>query len=185
MKKEFSKEEILEIYLNQIYLGNHSYGVYVAAQNYFGKELKHISIEEAALLASLPKAPSTLNPYKNYNRALERRNWAIHRMEEEDFISAEEAVNAVKTPIKLSYSSIRNNKYEDYYTDAVKNELVNLFDANDIYYQAYLVNTNIDLKLQEAAQEVLKTGLRNFDKKKDGAVRLLKLICRRKALMKP
>ena len=80
ISNSFSKEKILEIYLNQIYLGHHSYGIYVAAYNYFGKSLDKINIEEAALLASLPKAPSTLNPYKNYDRALERRNWAIQRM---------------------------------------------------------------------------------------------------------
>ena len=166
INKEFSKEEVLEIYLNQIYLGHHSYGVYVAAQNYFGRNLKEISIEEAAMLASLPKAPSTLNPYKNYNRALERRNWAIQRMKDEGFISQEESVNAKSTPIKLSYSSIRNNKYEDYYTDAVKTELINVFNAEDLYNQAYVINTNIDLRLQEAAQKALRTGLKDFDKKK-------------------
>jgi penicillin-binding protein 1A len=166
INKEFSKEEILEIYLNQTYLGHHSYGVYVAAQNYFGKQLKDINIEEAALLASLPKAPSTMNPYKNYTRALERRNWAIQRMEDEGFISNEESINAKQVPIKLSYSSIRNNKYEDYYTDAVKTELSNLFTAEDLYNQAYVINTNIDLKLQAAATEALRTGLKNFDKKK-------------------
>ena len=119
----FSKEKILEIYLNQIYLGHHSYGIYVAAQNYFGKKLTEINIQEAALLASLPKAPSTLNPYKNYNRALERRNWAIQRMEEEGFITFNERVAAINSDIKLSYSPIRNNQFENFYTSAVRSEL--------------------------------------------------------------
>ena len=99
VNKAFSKEKILEIYLNQIYLGHHSYGIYVAAQNYFGKKLTEVNIQEAALLASLPKAPSTLNPYKNYNRALERRNWAIQRMEEEGFIDLNERVEAINSNI--------------------------------------------------------------------------------------
>jgi penicillin-binding protein 1A len=161
----FSKEKILEIYLNQIYLGHHSYGIYVAAQNYFGKKLTEINIQEAALLASLPKAPSTLNPYKNYNRALERRNWAIQRMEEEGFITFNERVAAINSDIKLSYSPIRNNQFENFYTSAARSELIELFGENELYSNAFIVNTNIDLNLQNAAQQALKTGLKKFDKK--------------------
>ncbi|MSO13822.1 penicillin-binding protein 1A [Rickettsiales endosymbiont of Trichoplax sp. H2] len=165
VSKAFSKEKILEIYLNQIYLGHHSYGIYVAAQNYFGKKLTEINIQEAALLASLPKAPSTLNPYKNYNRALERRNWAIQRMEEEGFISFNERVAAINSDIKLSYSPIRNNQFENFYTSAVRSELIELFGENELYSNAFIVNTNINLNLQNAAQQALRAGLKKFDKK--------------------
>ncbi len=165
VSKAFSKEKILEIYLNQIYLGHHSYGIYVAAQNYFGKKLTEINIQEAALLASLPKAPSTLNPYKNYNRALERRNWAIQRMEEEGFITFNERVAAINSDIKLSYSPIRNNQFENFYTSAVRSELIELFGENELYSNAFIVNTNINLNLQNAAQQALRAGLKKFDKK--------------------
>ena len=166
ISKVFSKEKLLEIYLNQIYLGNNSYGIYVAAQNYFGKNLDDINIEEAALLASLPKAPSKLNPYKNYERVLKRRNWAVQRMEEEGFISFEEKTNAIKTKIKLSNLPKNNKKHEDYYTSAVKAELINLFGIDKVYSQGYIVNTNIDLRLQNAAYTALRTGLKGLDKRK-------------------
>lgn len=164
VNKAFSKEKILEIYLNQIYLGQHSYGIYVATQNYFGKKLTEINIQEAALLASLPKAPSTLNPYKNYNRALERRNWAIQRMEEEGFITLNERVEAINSDIKLSYSPIRNNQFENFYTSTVRSELIELFGENSVYSNALIVNTNLNLNLQNAAQKALRTGLKKFDK---------------------
>lgn len=164
--KSLSKEKILEIYLNQIYLGYHSYGIYVAAYNYFGKSLNEINIEEAALLASLPKAPSTLNPYKNYERAFRRRNWAIQRMEEEGFITLKERAEATSSPIQLSNSLIRNNKYENYYTEAVKSELIDLFDEKDIYSKGFIVNTNINLELQAKAQNSLRKGLKDYDKKR-------------------
>jgi penicillin-binding protein 1A len=166
VSKAFTKEKILEIYLNQIYLGHHSYGIYVASHNYFGKSLADINIEEAALLASLPKAPSTLNPYKNYDRALQRRNWAIQRMEEEGFISFKERVAAINSPIQLSDSPIRNNKYENYYTGAVKSELIDLFDEMSVYSKGLIVNTNINLDLQINAQNSLRNGLKNYDKKR-------------------
>ena len=165
VNKAFSKEKILEIYLNQIYLGHHSYGIYVAAQNYFGKKLTELNIQEAALLASLPKAPSTLNPYKNYNRALERRNWAIQRMEEEGFINLNERVEAINSDISLSYSPIRNNQYENFYTSTVKSELIDLFGEDKVYSDALIVNTNINLNLQNTAQKALRIGLKKFDKK--------------------
>lgn len=166
VSKSFSKEKILEIYLNQIYLGHHSYGIYVAAYNYFGKSLDKINIEEAALLASLPKAPSTLNPYKNYERAFERRNWVIQRIEEEGFITFKERADAINSPIQLSNSTIRNNKYENYYTGAVKSELIDLFNEKNVYSKGLTVNTNINLDLQTAAQNSLRKGLKNYDKKR-------------------
>ena len=166
VNKAFSKEKLLEIYLNQIYLGNHSYGIYVAAQNYFGKDLNDINIEEAALLASLPKAPSKLNPYRNYNRVLKRRNWAIQRMEEEGFISLEESENAINSKIKLNNSLVKSNRQEDYYTNTVKAELINLFGVDNVYNKTYVVNTYMDLRLEDKAQAALKRGLRMLDKKK-------------------
>ena len=166
VNKVFSKEKLLEIYLNQIYLGNNSYGVYVATQGYFGKKLSDVNIEEAALLASLPKAPSKLNPYHNYDRVLKRRNWAIQRMEEEGFISSEESANAIESTIKLNNLAMKEKRREDYYTSTVKAELINLFGADNLYNQAYIVNTNIDLRLQDKAQVALKKGLKSLDKKR-------------------
>ena len=165
ISKIASKQKILEVYLNQIYLGKHSYGIYIAAQNYFGKELNDLNIEEAAMLASLPKAPSSLNPYRNYQKAFDRRNWAISRMFEESYITQEQEMIAMQAPIKLSYSKIRNNQYKNYYTDAVKNEVLKMFGPEYLFRNGLMVNTNVDLKFQEAAQKALRSGLREYDKK--------------------
>ncbi|MFQ3307125.1 MAG: penicillin-binding protein 1A [Candidatus Midichloriaceae bacterium] len=166
VNKMFSKEKLLELYLNQIYLGRHAHGIYMAAYVYFGKSLDDLSIQEAALLASLPKAPSMLNPYKNQNRSLERRNWALSRMEEEGFISMEEKKEAVESPIVLSYTPIRKNVYEDYYTNTVRLELLEMFGEDKLYTNTYTVNTNLDMNIQEISKKVLKKGLENFDKLK-------------------
>ena len=166
INKLFSKEKILELYLNQIYLGQHSYGIYIASYHYFGKQLNEINIEEAALLASLPKAPSTLNPYKNNEKILKRRNWAIQRMEEECFITSKEKLDAITSPIRLQNSKINNDKYDNYYTDAVKSELVNILGSKSIYSEGLIINTNINLELQHAAQNALRNGLKNYDKKR-------------------
>ena len=164
ISRSFSKEKILEIYLNQIYLGCHSYGIYVAAYNYFGKSLEQINIQEAALLASLPKAPSILNPYKNYKRALTRRNWAIKRIEKEGYITSQEKVRAVNSIISLSNTVTTNSKFRSYYTESVKSELINIFGNNTVYSKGLVVNTNINLKIQDVAQKVLKNGLKQYDK---------------------
>ena len=89
---KFSKEKILELYLNQIFLGNNSYGVTEAAKKYFNKELSQLNVTECAMIASLPKAPSALNPYVNPQRLLERRNWVISRMHEEGMIGEDEMI---------------------------------------------------------------------------------------------
>ena len=164
ISRSFSKEKILEIYLNQIYLGCHSYGIYVAAHNYFGKNLEQINIEEAALLASLPKAPSILNPYKSYQRALTRRNWAIQRIQKEGYITLQEKSKAIKSTIRLANTITTNNKFRSYYTESVKSELLYLFSKNILYSKGLIINTNINLKIQDAAQKALKNGLKQYDK---------------------
>ena len=165
INKAFSKKRILEIYLNQIYLGHRSYGIYVATKNYFGKNIARINIQEAAMIASLPKAPSILNPYNNYERAIQRRNWAIKKMEKEGFLTLDEAITAINTPIKLNGLLKETNVFANFYTNTVKSELINLFDRNIVYSSGLVVNTNMDIKLQNTAQTVLENGLYKLDKK--------------------
>ena len=164
ISNNFSKKKILEIYLNHIYLGNNSYGIFTAAYNYFGKSLAQINIEEAALLASLPKAPSDLNPYKNYNRSLTRRNWAIQRIKEEGYITLREQSRSIRSTIKLKNEHFYNSKKENYYTTIVKSELIKLFGEENIYSKGFIVNTNLNPKIQSAVKKGLKDGLRKYDK---------------------
>ena len=123
----------MEIYLNQIYLGRSSHGIYVAAQNYFGKRLEDLSVAEAALLASLPKAPSKLNPYENYQKAINRRNWSINRMREEGYIDLCQESEAVQQPINLSHSKIKNKGHENLSNQKILSNIYKFLRSDDFY----------------------------------------------------
>lgn len=161
--KTFSKERILELYLNQIYLGNRSYGVAAAALNYFNKSIGELTIEEAAVLASLPKAPSFLDPFKYKDRALERRNWVISRMEEEGFINEVEAVLASAQPITLERPQHTDLVNAGFFTDTVKQELIEKYGETSLYHEGYAVRTTLDPKMQHFAEKSLLKGLREYD----------------------
>lgn len=165
ISKAYSKNRILELYLNQIFLGNYSYGVASAAQNYFNKELYELDIAEAAMLAALPKAPSALNPFLHYERAKIRRDWVIERMAEEKMISNREAITAAKQEIKLSHKPKMQIFGENFYTESVKQELINLFGEDAVYKKGLIVNINLDPKLQQLADMSFKQGLIEYDRK--------------------
>ncbi len=118
--KAFSKDQILELYLNQIYLGSSSYGVAAASQAYFDKSIDELTIEEVALLATLPKAPSKLDPRKNIEKAKIRRDWVIKRMLEEDFIDKKDAMAAINTPILLKNQKIELNQAQIHFLIMLK-----------------------------------------------------------------
>lgn len=163
ISQAYTKERILELYLNQIYLGNSAYGVTMAALAYFNKELSELSVEEAALLAAMPKAPSALDPYKNYQRAKIRRDWVIERMLDEKFISDKEAINALAHDINLAPKS--NINEGSYYTEAVRLELLQRYGAERIYNESFSIFTNMDTRLQKIADTVLVNALERYDRK--------------------
>lgn len=174
IERIFSKEKILEIYLNQIYLGEKSFGIYVAAKKYFNKSLYELSIAETAILASLPKAPSKLNPYKNYKGIMIRRNWILSRMYKKHFINKKQTMLAIKEKIILN-NSINNNNCENYYIDTVKQELTSFFSSHYLYNNGLLINTNINFKIQKAAEQSLKEGIERFDIKNSWRGTLIKI----------
>lgn len=160
----FSKDRIMELYLNQIYLGNRSYGVAAAALNYFNKSMAELSIEEAALLAAMPKAPSSLDPVKFPKRAKERRDWVIKRMEEEGYINEAAAVLALSRPIKISTrdeTEIVSNG--GYFAESVRRMIEDQYGEKTLYEEGLSVNTTLDPKLQTAADKALKKGLIAYD----------------------
>ncbi|CAL7962464.1 Penicillin-insensitive transglycosylase / Penicillin-sensitive transpeptidase [Alphaproteobacteria bacterium] len=166
ISKVYSKERILELYLNQIFLGNGSYGVAAAAQNYFGKALDQLNLAEVAMLAALPKAPSSLNPYLYYEKAKIRRDWVITRMAEEDMITESDAVEHVNQPIVLYKKSSAIPKYrEDYYSETVRRELIKLYGEDVVYTKGLIINANIDEVLQEYANTAFRAGLREYDRR--------------------
>ncbi len=164
--KAYSKERILELYLNQIFLGNKSYGIAAAAHNYFDKELSDLNIEEAAMIAALPKAPSDLNPYSNYSKAKIRRDWVIERMKEEGFIQTNEALKAISSSIILNQKNENDKKFdESFYSEAVRKELLQTYGENVVYNRGLIVNINIDEKLQQYADKALRNGIVAYDRK--------------------
>ncbi len=165
ISKVYSKEKIMELYLNQIYLGNNSYGIASAALNYFNKELQDLNIEEAALLAALPKAPSYINPLKSPKRARDRRNWVLGRMLEEGYITDEEQSRATKTLISLKKRRETDFFRADYYAETVRQELINRLGEEAVYNNGLQVFTNVNERLQTLAEATLRNGLLRYDKK--------------------
>lgn len=166
MTQSFSKDHILELYLNQIYLGSGAYGVAAAAQAYFNKSIDSLSIEEEALLATLPKAPSKLDPRKNLTKAKIRRDWVIRRMIEEEFITEEEGLKAIAQPIFLSdNNNDENTTRAAFFSDSVKKELTALYGADHVFEDGIVVRTTIDPNLQKIAAKSFQKGLEKYDMK--------------------
>lgn len=158
IEQELSKEEILTLYLNKIYLGNRAYGVKTAAKVYYGKELSEITLAQAAMIAGLPKAPSSYNPIANPSRALIRRNWILGRMQSLNKISDEEYELAINEPMSASYHGQQLDLYAPYVAEIAREKALSLF-GEQAYTGGYNVYTTIDSKLQEAGQRAVVNGL--------------------------
>jgi len=161
----FPKERVLELYLNETYLGAGSYGVAAAALNYFDKSVNELNVQEAALLASMPKAPTAYNPWKNYNRAFERRNWVIKSMVEEGFISADVAESAMKEPIKLKEKDDLTLVEAEYFSEEVRRFLSKRFGEEEIYEGGLTVHTTLAPELQNKAEKALRKGLFSYSRR--------------------
>ena len=169
IEEVLSKDRILELYLNEIYLGLGSYGVAAAAQTYFNKALDEITIEEAAFLAALPKAPNNYNPFRFADAARVRRDWVIDRMAEDRAITAEQAAAARATPI--APSEFRRQPpipAADWFTEEVRRQLIARFGAESTTQGGLVVRTSLDPVLQLAAEKALREGLMAYDRKKGG-----------------
>jgi len=161
IERTFSKDKILEMYLNYIYLGQGAYGVEAASRIYFGKHVKDLTLDEAALLAGLPKAPTKYNPFRNPERVKERRNYVLQRMYEDGYITKEELQRYSSMPLKVK---LENRYYGmDYFLDYVKDYLVENY-GEAILAGGYKVYTTIDRDLQAHAREALKRGVMNVAK---------------------
>lgn len=166
MEKVLEKEQIMELYLNEIYLGGGSYGVRSASLNYFNKSLSNLNLDEMAMLAALPKAPSTYNPYKNPIKALKRRNWVLKRLLDENFIQVEEFTFEMNKPIKLSKSKkILNNK-ASFFKEEVRREIISRFNESKLYDGGMTIMTSLDENIQLQAEESFIIGINEFSQRK-------------------
>lgn len=160
--KEFSKDKILELYLNKIYLGNRAYGVAAAAQVYYGKKLNQLTLPEMAMIAGLPQAPSTDNPIANPKDALERRNHVLERMLDNHYIDRQTYDQAIKAPNTARYHRQTTGLQAPYVAEMVRQAVVDHF-GEGVYESGYSVYTTLDAKLQSAAAAALDKGLEAYD----------------------
>ena len=159
-----TKDQILEIYMNQIFLGNRAYGFASAAESYFGKSLKDITIAEAAMLAGLPKAPSAFNPIVNPKRARSRQLYIIERMEENGYITAREATQAKAEPLALKTTSNKKTLHAEFVAETVR-QMVFAQYGQDTYTRGLNVYTTIDSQEQMAAYQALRQGLMDYERR--------------------
>ncbi|RPG97048.1 MAG: PBP1A family penicillin-binding protein [Candidatus Pelagibacter sp. TMED239] len=166
IERALSKERILELYLNQIYLGSGAYGVAAASLEYFDKSIKDLDYAESALLAALPKAPSKYNPYRNKELAKFRRNLVLKNLFDNKYIDFQLYKKLQDEQIKLNKSKKVYLEDAQYYIEDVRKSVIDSLSYNKVYKQGFNINTPINLKLQTIATETLRDGLISYDKRK-------------------
>lgn len=161
----YSKDRILELYLNEIYLGKGSYGVAAAAINYFNKSLDELNIEEAAFLAAMPQAPGRSDPSLHYERAKERRDYVINRMLDDGHITASEARAAIALPITLRTRDKTETAVADFFSEEVRREIAAKYGDDVLYKGGLFVKTTLDPELQKYSDEALRYALTQYDRR--------------------
>ena len=166
IERTFSKQRILELYLNQIYLGSGAYGVAAASLEYFDKSIKDLNYAEAALLAALPKAPSKYNPYQNIELAKYRRNLVLKNLFDNNYIDLQLYQKLENKKINLNKKKKIYLEDSQYYIEDVRKSVIENFTYDKVYKQGLNINTPINLELQKIATETLRNGLILYDKRK-------------------
>lgn len=164
LEHQLTKDQILEIYMNQIFLGNRAYGFAAASEAYFGKPLKDISIAEAAMLAGLPKAPSAYNPISNPKRARSRQLYIIERMQDNGFITAEQAVEAKKQELHVKTSTSHQKVHAEYVAEMVRQLMFTQY-GNETYTRGLDVHTTVSSALQDIAYKALRRGIMDYERR--------------------
>ncbi|MGD9535867.1 MAG: penicillin-binding protein 1A [Alphaproteobacteria bacterium] len=165
IERSYSKDRILELYLNQIYLGAGSYGVAAAAIDYFGKSLSELTIAEAAYLGALPKAPNNYHPVRNHDAALARRNWVIRQMVENGAISNAEALLALAEPLEMRPRPKAEMVKADYFAEEARRWLIANYGEDKLYRGGLSVHTTLAPKLQAIAERAFQRGLLAYDQR--------------------
>jgi len=167
IERAYSKDRILELYLNEIYLGMGAYGVAAASMSYFNKELSDLTVEEAAYLAALPKGPNNYHPFRQTKAAITRRNWIIGQMQENGYITSAEAEAAKKKPLGINMRPNGAHIFAaEYFAEEVRRSLLSTYGEDKLYSGGLSVRTTLDPKLQQIARRVLMDGLVDFDRQK-------------------
>jgi penicillin-binding protein 1A len=165
MEERLSKDEILYIYLNQIYLGGGSYGVQIAAETYFGKEVDNLNLAEMAMLAGLTKGPELYSPIKHLDRARERQGYVLDRMLKEGYITEAEAEHARRTPIVITSRKKVNSAQSAYFLEHIRIQLEEKYGEDLLYKGGLKIYTTMNAEMQRAAYENVVSGLKSVDKR--------------------
>ncbi|UFS71975.1 PBP1A family penicillin-binding protein [Geomonas sp. RF6] len=175
MEERLSKDEILYIYLNQIYLGAGAYGVQLAAETYFGKEVDQLNLAEMAMMAGLPKAPNAYSPIKHLDRAKERQGYVLERMVKEGYITQAEADHAKAFPVAIHSLKKVNPEQSAYFLEQVRQQLEEKYGEERLYKDGLRIYTTMNAEMQKAAYDGVVNGLKALDKRQGfrGAARYL------------
>ena len=165
MEEAMTKNQILELYLNEIFLGQRSYGVAAAAQTYFDKKLDDLNIAEVAYLAALPKAPNNYHPVRKHNAAINRRNWVINRMQEDGYITSSQAELAKASPLAMTLKDESDVVSAPFFAEEVRRQLKSQYGEDSLYKGGLTVRTSIDPRLQDIAVKSLRKGLMEYDRR--------------------
>ena len=164
IERELSKDEILELYVNKIYLGNRAYGIEAASQVYYGKSIRDVSLAQLAMIAGLPKAPSRFNPLANPTRSKERRDWILGRMYKLGKIDQTRYQNALNEPINAAYHGSAPELDAPYIAEMARAEMVGRY-GSDAYTEGFRVTTTVSSELQQAANHAIQSGLLGYDQR--------------------
>ena len=165
IEKYLTKEEILFLYLNQIYLGHGAYGVAAAAESYFGKTVEELNIAESALLAGLPQAPNKNSPYQHPQQAKKRQVYILNRMADESFISSSEVIKATQTPYMIRSKEKPSIEKAPHFIEYIRRHIEEKYGKDALYKNGLQVFTTVNLYFQRTAQEAMESGLKEIDKR--------------------
>ena len=169
IEQAYTKDEIFELYLNEIYFGISAHGIAAASLLYFDKAVQELTLAEAAYLAALPKAPNNYHPFRHPERAIERRNWVIDRMAENGFVDQEAAEKAKVQPLEVTPRTTGPHLFaSDYFAEEVRRQLLERYGKKGLYEGGLSVRTTLDPKLQVMARRALMNGLVAFDRRRRG-----------------
>ncbi len=166
IEKHLTKDEILHLYLNQIYFGHGSYGVQAASESYFNKDVSELTVGEAALLAALPKAPTRYSPYTNPAGAKRRQEFVLTRMQEEGYLPKLTILNAKNEPLQLKSKTFGNLWVGRYFTEHVRRHIENKYGSSTLYRGGLNIYTTLNIELQKAANEAVRSGLIAHDRRR-------------------
>jgi len=165
IEKAYTKEKILELYLNQIYLGQGTYGIAAASLEYFDKSVKELNYSEAALLAALPKAPSKYNPFRYYSEAKLRRNLVLENLNENNFINIKDLIKYKKSEINLKKRKIKLLEEANYYTEEIRRIIKDSYGFDKLYAEGLSIKSALDVEYQLHALNALRSGVESYDKR--------------------